>query len=123
VQWTVDDLDGGGGLMANKNKSLVSESDGNVFVGTNLRWVTRGGSVQFGSGTKLFEKVFSQEFRNLKFYFKNSRFSIFLKSIVPAVFDFFKIHRSRRKVYCDITPAKLVFENGGLLTYSQVSKL
>ena len=25
VQWTVDDLDGGGGLMANKNKSLASE--------------------------------------------------------------------------------------------------
>ena len=84
VQWTVDDLDGGGGLMANKNKSLASESDGDVFVGTNLCWVTRGGSVQFGSGTKLFEKVFSQEFRNLKLYFKNSRFSIFLKSIVPA---------------------------------------
>ena len=36
VQWTVDDLDGGGGLMANKHKSLASESDGNVFVGTNL---------------------------------------------------------------------------------------
>ena len=73
------------GPMANKNKSLASESDGDVFVGTNLRWVTRGGSsVQFGSGTKLFEKVFSQEFRNLKLYFKNSRFSIFLKSIVPA---------------------------------------
>jgi hypothetical protein len=70
--------------MANKNKSLASESDGDVFVGTNLRWVTRGGSVQFGSGTKLFEKVFLQEFRNLKLYFKNSRFSIFLKSIVPA---------------------------------------
>jgi hypothetical protein len=33
VQWTVDDLDGGGGLMANKNKSLASESDGDVFVG------------------------------------------------------------------------------------------
>jgi hypothetical protein len=33
VQWTVDDLDGGGGLMTNKNKSLASESDGNVFVG------------------------------------------------------------------------------------------
>ena len=90
VQWTVDDLDGGGGLMANKNKSLVSESDGNVFVGTNLCWVTRGGSVQFGSGTKLFEKVFSRKSsRILKFYFKNSRFSIFLKSTVPAVFDFF----------------------------------
>jgi hypothetical protein len=26
-------LDGGGGLMANKNKSLASESDGDVFVG------------------------------------------------------------------------------------------
>jgi hypothetical protein len=33
VQWTVDDLDGGGGLMTNKNKSLASESDGDVFVG------------------------------------------------------------------------------------------
>jgi hypothetical protein len=72
-----------------QKKSLASESDGDVFVGTNLRWVTRGGSVQFGSGTKLFEKVFFQDFRNLKLYFKNSRFSIFLKSIVPAVFDFF----------------------------------
>ena len=92
-----DDLDGGGGggLMANKNKSLASESDGDVFVGTNLRWVTRGGSVQFGSGTKLFEKVFSQEFRNLKLYLKipgfrfflNPRsrgFHFFFKSIVPA---------------------------------------
>jgi hypothetical protein len=39
---------------------------------------------KFGSGTKLFEKVFSKEFRNLKLYFKNSRFSIFFKSIVPA---------------------------------------
>ncbi len=77
VQWTVDDLDGGGGLLANKNKSLVSESDGNVFVGTNLCWVTCGGSVQFGSGTKLFENVFSQEFRNLKFYFKIPGFRFF----------------------------------------------
>ena len=34
MQWTVDDLDGGGGLMTNKNKSLASESDGDVFVGT-----------------------------------------------------------------------------------------
>ena len=33
VQWTVDDLDGGGGLMANKNKSLASECNGDVFVG------------------------------------------------------------------------------------------
>jgi hypothetical protein len=45
VQWIVivDDLDGGGGLMANKNKSLASKSDGDVFVGTNLRWVNLGG--------------------------------------------------------------------------------
>ena len=89
MQWTVDDLDGGGGLMANKNKSLASESDGDVFVGTNLRWVTRGGSVQFGSGTKLFEKVFSHEFRNLKFYFKISRFSIFLNPSFPRFSIFF----------------------------------
>ena len=34
VQWTVDDLDGGGGLMANKNKSFASESNGDVFLGT-----------------------------------------------------------------------------------------
>jgi hypothetical protein len=34
VQWTVDILDGGGGPMANKNKSPASESDGDVFVGT-----------------------------------------------------------------------------------------
>ena len=40
---------------------------------------------KFGSGTKLFEKVFSQEFRKLKLYFKKFQ-----------VFDFFKIHRSRR---------------------------
>ncbi len=45
MQWIVivDDLDGGGGLMANKNKSLASKSDGDVFVGTNLRWVNLGG--------------------------------------------------------------------------------
>jgi len=35
VQWTVDDLDGSGGLMANRNKCLASESDGDVFVGTH----------------------------------------------------------------------------------------
>ena len=34
MQWTVNDLDSGG-LMANKNKCLVSESDGDVFVGTH----------------------------------------------------------------------------------------
>ena len=45
VQWTVDDLDGGGRLLANINKSLASESDGDVFVGTipsDLCWVTHG---------------------------------------------------------------------------------
>ncbi len=106
MQWTVDDLDSGGGLMANKNKCLASESDGDVFV-PYLRWVAHGGSGEssIGSKTKLFERVFSQEFRNLKLFlkipgfrffkihrsprefktfFKNSRFSIFLKSIVPA---------------------------------------
>ena len=76
VQWTVDNLDGGGGLMANKNKSLASESDGDVFVGSipllGQSWGERGESI--GSKTKLFEKVLSQEFRN----------SILLKSIVPA---------------------------------------
>ena len=65
MQWTVDDLDGGGGLMTNKNKSLASESDGDVFVGTipslGHSWGERGESI--GPGTKLFEKVFSQEFR------------------------------------------------------------
>jgi len=35
VQWTVDDLDGGGGLMANKNKSLASERNGDVLLGTH----------------------------------------------------------------------------------------
>ena len=35
MQWTVDDLDSGGGLMTNKNKSLASESDGDVFVGNH----------------------------------------------------------------------------------------
>ena len=34
MQWTVDNLDSGGGLMTNKNKCLVSESDGDVCVGT-----------------------------------------------------------------------------------------
>ncbi len=47
VQWTVDDLDSGGGLMANKNKSLVSESDGDVFVGTYHTFV---GSLMGGAG-------------------------------------------------------------------------
>jgi len=47
VQWTVDDLDSGGGLMTNKNKSLVSESDGDVFVG---KYNTFVGSLMGGAG-------------------------------------------------------------------------
>ncbi len=36
MQWTVDDLDSGGGLMTNKNESLASsDSDGDVFVGNH----------------------------------------------------------------------------------------
>jgi hypothetical protein len=62
VQWTVDDLDGGGGLMANKNKSLASESDGDVFVGTipslGHSWGERGKFI--GSKTKLL-KEFSRK--------------------------------------------------------------
>ena len=68
MQWTVDDLDGGGGLMlmTNKSKSLASESDGDVFVGTIPSSGYSWGRCSIGSKTKLFEKVFSQEFRNLK---------------------------------------------------------
>jgi hypothetical protein len=47
VQWTVDNLDSGGGLMTNKNKSLASsESDGDVFVGNH----TFVGSLMGGAG-------------------------------------------------------------------------
>jgi len=60
-------VDSGGGLMTNKNKSLASESDGDVFVGTipslGHSWGGSGES-STGSKTELFEKVFSQEFRN-----------------------------------------------------------
>jgi hypothetical protein len=84
VQWTVYDLDGGGGLMANKNKSLASESDGDVFVGTNLCWVTLGGVFHLVLELNYLKKK-NLAVRNLKlFYFKNSRLSIF-----------FLIHRSR----------------------------
>ena len=70
VQWTVDDLDGGGGLMANKNKSLASESerDGVVFVGTNLCWVTLGGVFHLVPELNYMKKVFSLEVRNLKLF-------------------------------------------------------
>ena len=86
VQWTVDDLDGGGGLMANKNKSLASESDGDVFVGTIPSLGHSGGSGDSSLVRKLnyLNEFFLQEFRNLKLFLKNSRFSIFFKSIVPA---------------------------------------
>jgi hypothetical protein len=46
--------------MTNKNKSLVSESDGDVFVGTIPSWVTRGGGSgesSFGLKTTLFENI------------------------------------------------------------------
>ncbi len=79
MQWTVDNLDGGGEKMANKNKSLASESDGDVFVGTipswGHSWGERGKFI--GSKTKLFERVFSQEFRNLKLVLKIPGFRLF----------------------------------------------
>jgi hypothetical protein len=84
VQWTVDDLDGGGGLMTIKIKVLCLRAMAICLWVPYLRWVAHGGRSSTGSKTKLFEKVFSQEFRNLKLFFKNSRFSIFFKSIVPA---------------------------------------
>ena len=81
MQWTVDDLDSGGGLMTNKNKSLASESDGDVFVGTipslGHSWGGGSGESSIGSKTKLFEKVFSQEFRNLKLFKKIQVFDFF----------------------------------------------
>jgi hypothetical protein len=65
-----------------------------------LRWVTHGGSGEssIGSKTKLFEKKFSQEFRNLKLFLKIPGFQFFYSR------QFF-------------------FFNGGLLTNSLVSKL
>jgi hypothetical protein len=78
-KWTADDLDGDGGLMANKNKSLASESDGDVFVGTipslGHSWGERRKFI--GSKTKLFERVFLQEFRNLKLFLKIPGFRFF----------------------------------------------
>ena len=67
MQWTVDDLDSGGGLMTNENKSLAFESDGDVFVGT----IPSLGPLMGGTG-----KVPLVRKRNLIFFFK-SRFSIF----------------------------------------------
>ena len=113
VQWTVDDLDSGGGLMTNKIKVLRLRAMVMCLWVPYLRWVTHGegsGESFIGSKTKLFEKVFSQEFRNLKLFF-----------LIPG-FPFFLIHRSRQKSLCKITPTKWFFENGGLLANSSVSK-
>jgi len=63
------------------------------------------GESSIGSGTKLFEKVFSQEFWNLKLFFLKFQ-----------VFVFLKIHRSHQKL-------SQIFENGGLLMNSLVPKL
>jgi hypothetical protein len=90
VQWTVYDLDGGDGLMANKNKSLASESDGDVFVGTNLCWVTLGEVFHLVLELNYLKKK-NLAVRNLKlFYFKNSRLSIFFLTSFPRFSFFFK---------------------------------
>jgi hypothetical protein len=72
--------------MANKNKSLASESDGDVFVvGTIPSLVTHGGSGESSLVRKLnYLKEFSTRVPEFQTFFKNSRFSIFFKSIVPA---------------------------------------
>ncbi len=62
VQWTVDDLDGGGGLMANKKKVLRLRAI-KVFVGTipslGHSWGERGKFI--GSKTKYNLKGFSRK--------------------------------------------------------------
>jgi len=78
-----------------------------------LCWVTHGGGSGesfIGSKTKLFEQVFSKEFRNLKLFLKFQ------------VFNFFKIHRSRQKYRAKWKRRDDFFENGGLLANSSVSK-
>jgi len=91
------DSDSGGELMTNKNKSLASESDGNVCLWVPyLCWVTHeGGSGEsfIGSKTKLFEKVFSKEFRNLKLFLKIPGFQFFFNPSFP------------RRVYCEMETA------------------
>ena len=87
MQWTVDNLDSGGGLMANKNKILVSESDGDVFVGTISD--TFVGSLMGGAGKvplvqKLnYLKSFLARVPEFKPCLKYSRFSIFLNPSFP----------------------------------------
>jgi len=71
VQWTVDDLDSGGGLMTNKIKVLRLRVMAMCLWVPYLRWVTHGGGSRessIGLKTKLFEKFFSQVFRNLNFF-------------------------------------------------------
>jgi len=46
-----------------------------------------------------------------------------LKIISNFKNNFKQLYCSRQKVCSDITPAKLFFENGGLLTYSLVSQI
>jgi hypothetical protein len=46
-----------------------------------------------------------------------------LKIISKFKNNFKQLYCSRQKVCCDITPAKLFFKNGGLLTYSSVSQI
>jgi len=88
VQWTVDDLDSGGGLMTNKNKSLASESNGDVILCTipslslGHSWGGSGESF-IGSKTKLFEKVFSKEFWNIKLFLKIPGFQFFSNPSFP----------------------------------------
>jgi len=69
--------------MTNTNKSLASESDGDVFVGKCHTFVgsLMGGSGEssIGSKTKLFEKVFPE----FKTFLKIPCFQFF-KSIVPV---------------------------------------
>ncbi len=61
MQWTVDHLDGSGGLMANKNKCLASESDGDVFVGTH----TFVGSLMGGAGRLVRELNYLKKFSRM----------------------------------------------------------
>ena len=66
VQWTVDDLDSGGGLMTNKIKVLRLRAMAMCLwvpiPSLGHSWGEQGESI--GSGTKLLEKVFSHEFPN-----------------------------------------------------------
>ncbi len=74
----MDDLDSGGGLMANKNKSLASQNDGDVFVGPYLCWSLMGGAGKVPLVRKLnYLKSFLARVPEFKTLFKNSRFRFF----------------------------------------------